>query len=465
MTFQTIPFLFLFLPLFLIGYLICPRKGKLLILTIGSLLFYAWGEPLYVILLMVSVGYCYWAAKKIDQSERPKVRRRILFQAIAIHVFALLYMKYYGFFLDTLRSLLHASWTYKTLPMPLGISFYTFMMLSYLLDVYWGKVKASTNILTFSAYATFFPKLIMGPIDRYANMVEDLEHPTPNVFSFGEGAERFLKGLAKKVLLADALGIIWTNVQSGSPSDLSLVTAWIGALAYTLQIYYDFSGYTDMAIGLAKMMGIRLMENFQRPYLSTSITMFWRRWHISLSSWFRDYIYIPLGGNRVSKGKHIRNIMIVWMLTGFWHGANWTFIVWGLYYGVLLILEKYVFSSAMKKLPVIIQWLITAFLVIISWVIFASPDVSSALAYLKSMFFMQGNLLVDEQTWWLLSNNLILLILGVLFVLPLGENIARRLKQNYGGAIALNILYLAMFALSLAYMMGQTYQTFLYAQF
>lgn len=465
MTFQTIPFLFIFLPLFLFVYFIAPRKGKMLVLTIGSLLFYAWGEPLYVGLLMLSVGYCYFTAKKIDRAERPEIRRRIVLQAILIHVFALLYMKYYGFFLDTLKEWMHASWTYKTLPMPLGISFYTFMMLSYLLDVYWGKVKASNQFLVFSAYATFFPKLIMGPIDRYANMKADFENPAPNLFSFGEGAERFLKGLAKKVLLADAFGIVWSNVQSGSPAEFAVVTAWIGALAYTLQIYYDFSGYTDMAIGIAKMMGIHLMENFQRPYLSTSITMFWRRWHISLSSWFRDYIYIPLGGNRVSKSRHMCNIMIVWILTGFWHGANWTFIVWGLYYGILLILEKYVFHDLLKKLPVFVKWLITAVLVIISWVIFASPDVGSALAYLKTMFFMQGNLFLNEQTWWLLSNSIILFILGILFILPLGENIAGRLKQSYGGAVALNIMYIAMFGLSLAYMMGQTYQTFLYVQF
>ena len=231
-----------------------PVKGKNIVVVTGSLIFYAWGEPLYVLLLIISVIYCYVIAQKIEKATRPSRRRRLLIQAILIHVFALLYMKYYGFFLDTLKTLFDASWSYKTMSMPLGISFYTFMMLSYLVDVYMKKVKASDSLMTFAAYATFFPKLVMGPIDRYANMVKDLQEPTGNVFTFGEGVERFLRGLAKKVILADALGAIWVSVTSNGIADLSMLTAWIGAIAYTLQIYYDFSGYTDMAIGIGKMM-------------------------------------------------------------------------------------------------------------------------------------------------------------------------------------------------------------------
>ncbi|MEG0275231.1 MAG: MBOAT family O-acyltransferase, partial [Longicatena sp.] len=434
MIFQSIPFLFGFLPLFLLGYFIAPKRYRNAVLVIGSLLFYAWGEPIYVALLIVSVIYCFNIAVRMEKAT-PTRRKKLLVQAIAIHVFALLYMKYYGFFLDTLQSLFHTTWTYKTCSMPLGISFYTFMMLSYLIDVYQGKVKASKKLIDFAAYATFFPKLVMGPIERYANMEAGIQNNVTNLSLFGEGVERFLKGLTKKVLLADGLGIIWAQVSTMASGELTVLTAWIGAIAYTLQIYYDFSGYTDMAIGIGKMLGFQLQENFNFPYLSRSITMFWNRWHISLSTWFRDYIYIPLGGNRVSKGKHLRNIMIVWMLTGFWHGANWTFIVWGLYFGVLLILEKYVWKNILAKLPKVISWAITMILIIISWMIFAAPDIDAAGRYIMTMFFMGDHSFVNQQTLWILSNQGLLILLGVVFVLPLEEYFMNRLKPIRGGAI------------------------------
>ena len=356
MLFSSIVFLFTFLPAVMILYYLLPVRFRNVILLLASLVFYAWGEPVYLFLMLLSILFNYFSGLDIARNLQDKraAKRSLVFNLI-INLAVLGFFKYEGFVLDTLNGILPVHISYHALPLPIGISFYTFQILSYIIDVYRGNVKVQTNLPNFALYVTMFPQLIAGPIVQYADVDEQLASREISRTKFGEGSMYFIRGLAKKVLLANTSGMIFTEVSGLAKDNIAVMTAWLGAFAYMFQIYFDFSGYSDMAIGLGKMFGFEFNMNFNYPYVSKSITEFWRRWHISLSSWFRDYVYIPLGGNRVSKIKHIRNLLIVWFLTGLWHGAAWNFVAWGLYYGVILIIEKYLLSPVLDRLPDVVR--------------------------------------------------------------------------------------------------------------
>lgn len=350
MLFSSIVFLFTFLPIVLILYYVLPAACRNPVLLLASLVFYAWGEPVYIFLMILSILFNYISGLDIARNlENKKKAKRSLVFNIIVNIAILGFFKYEGFVLDTINHVFPVHIKYHALALPIGISFYTFQIMSYIIDVYRGKVKVQKNLLNFALYVTMFPQLIAGPIVQYADIDEQLTHRRHSIGKFGDGCMFFIRGLAKKVLLANTSGMIFTEVTGLSKGNVSVLTAWLGAFAYMFQIYFDFSGYSDMAIGLGKMFGFELCVNFNYPYVSKSITEFWRRWHISLSSWFRDYVYIPLGGNRVSAARHIFNLLVVWLLTGLWHGAAWNFVVWGLYYGVILIIEKYLLAPDSGK--------------------------------------------------------------------------------------------------------------------
>ena len=341
MIFSSLFFLFVFLPLTLLVYFFVPKKAKNIVLLISSLIFYAWGEPVYILLMVFSIIYNYISGMEIDFYRRRGITaqlRLIFWLAVGVNLGILGFFKYYGFLLENLNRILPFTIKYTPLALPIGISFYTFQTLSYIIDVYRGDVDVQRNPINFGLYISMFPQLIAGPIVRYSDIEAQLTDRKVTFEGFGQGVKFFVKGLAKKVLLANNIGMAYTAISALPADKFSALAAWIGAVAYTFQIYFDFSGYSDMAIGLGKMFGFTFMMNFDHPYISSSITEFWRRWHISLSTWFREYVYIPLGGNREGTAKAIRNLFIVWTLTGFWHGAAWNFVVWGLSYGVLLVL-------------------------------------------------------------------------------------------------------------------------------
>ena len=387
MLFSSIVFLFTFLPAVMILYYLLPVRFRNVILLLASLVFYAWGEPVYLFLMLLSILFNYFSGLDIARNLQDKraAKRSLVFNLI-INLAVLGFFKYEGFVLDTLNGILPVHISYHALPLPIGISFYTFQILSYIIDVYRGNVKVQTNLPNFALYVTMFPQLIAGPIVQYADVDEQLASREVSWTKFGEGSMYFIRGLAKKVLLANTSGMIFTEVSGLAKGNIAVVTAWLGAFAYMFQIYFDFSGYSDMAIGLGKMFGFEFNMNFNYPYVSKSITEFWRRWHISLSSWFRDYVYIPLGGNRVSKIKHIRNLLIVWFLTGLWHGAAWNFVAWGLYYGVILIIEKYFLSPVLDRLPDVVRHIYSIVLVVIGWVLFFSSSFGQAADYIRVMF-------------------------------------------------------------------------------
>ena len=412
MIFSSIFFLFVFLPVTLILYFLVPWKLKNTVLLIVSLIFYAWGEPVYVFLMLFSILFNYISGIEIHkyrEENNEKFLRFSFWFTVVVNLAILGFFKYYGFLLDNINAILPVDIPYRELALPVGISFYTFQTLSYIIDVYKGEVPVQKNFINFGTYVTMFPQLIAGPIVRYADIDAQLVKRNLSLYKFGQGVAWFLRGLGKKVLLANNIGMTFDAIVAIAPGDRSMLTAWIGCLAYAMQIYFDFSGYSDMAVGLGKMLGFEFVRNFNYPYISKSITDFWRRWHISLSTWFREYVYIPLGGNRVSKLKHVRNILVVWMLTGFWHGAAWNFMMWGLYYGLLLLLEKYVLAPKLQKLPDIVQQIYSFVLVLIGWVLFFSASLPDALVYLGNMFGIGGHGIIDSTGLYYLAGNLLFL--------------------------------------------------------
>ena len=383
MVFSSIFFLFTFLPLSLLLYWMSPAKIKNFTLLAVSLFFYAWGEPVYVLLMIASILTNFVFGIFIESElikEKRAVRRALFISAVVFNILILGFFKYYGFLAENINALFNADIAYSELPLPIGISFYTFQVLSYVIDVYLGKVRLQRNPVSFALYVTMFPQLIAGPIVRYSDIESQLEQRNVSAAKFGEGAQRFIQGLGKKVLIANSMGALWDITQAMDMTGISVFSAWLGIIAYTFQIYFDFSGYSDMAIGLGKMFGFEFMENFDHPYVSRSVTEFWRRWHISLGTWFREYVYIPLGGNRCSRIRQIRNIMAVWMLTGLCHGASWNFVVCGIYYGCLLLIEKFFLKKLIDNAPAIISHVYCMLAVIIGWVLFASRDIESAAA-------------------------------------------------------------------------------------
>lgn len=468
MLFSSIVFLFTFLPAVMILYYLLPVRFRNVILLLASLVFYAWGEPVYLFLMLLSILFNYFSGLDIARNLQDKraAKRSLVFNLI-INLAVLGFFKYEGFVLDTLNGILPVHISYHALPLPIGISFYTFQILSYIIDVYRGNVKVQTNLSNFALYVTMFPQLIAGPIVQYADVDEQLASREVSWTKFGEGSMYFIRGLAKKVLLANTSGMIFTEVSGLAKGNIAVVTAWLGAFAYMFQIYFDFSGYSDMAIGLGKMFGFEFNMNFNYPYVSKSITEFWRRWHISLSSWFRDYVYIPLGGNRVSKIKHIRNLLIVWFLTGLWHGAAWNFVAWGLYYGVILIIEKYFLSPVLDRLPDVVRHIYSIVLVVIGWVLFFSSSFGQASDYIRVMFGAGAHGFADRESMYLLTSNLILWLILIFGSTPLVhfryEHMLRSKKWNT--TIINSVVYAALFIVCIAYLVTETYNPFLYFRF
>ena len=468
MTFNSVFFLFAFLPISLILYFITPKRFKTATLVLISLVFYAWGTPQYIVLMLFSVVFNYISGLEIDHylsEERFTGAKVTMVIAVVVNLLLLGFFKYYGFLISNINALTGLHIRYTELPLPLGLSFFTFTVLSYIFDVYNERTYAQKNFLNFAAYVTFFPKVISGPIVQYADMEQQLLKRDMVPAKFGAGINLFLVGLAKKVLIADNLGVAFGAI-SGM-SSMSVATAWLGMIFYSLELYFDFSGYSDMAIGLAKLFGFNLDKNFDYPYLSTSISDFWRRWHISLGAWFREYVYIPLGGNRCSTGKVVRNLAIVWLLTGLWHGASWNFILWGVYHGAFVILERFVLKDFLEKIPKPIRVFLTVFFVFFGWVLFFSPSLGSAIHYYGQMFGAGHLGFIDATAKYYFSGNLLLLLISIIGCGPIVQRLHQRLCYWKGGIFSYISLaaYGVLLILCVAYLMNATYSSFLYLQF
>ena len=415
MVFSSLIFIFIFLPLVLVSYYIAPRRLRNTVILLASLLFYAWGEPTYIILIIISILINYLGALLIRVHIKNKDKSKFIFiTLLLIDISILFFFKYYGFAIECLGSIIGLDLKVKSISLPLGISFYTFQQISYIADIYMQKVKPERNLIDFATYITMFPQLIAGPIVKYDDIHKQLANRKESINKFGEGVQRFIIGLGKKVILANNIGLIWTQVKEVNLNDLSIVLSWIGIIAFTLQIYFDFSGYSDMAIGLAKMFGFDFLENFDYPYISKSITEFWRRWHMSLGGWFREYIYIPLGGNKKGTLIQVRNLFIVWFTTGLWHGASTNFVVWGLYFGVILFIEKIYLKDLLKKIPSIFSHIYTLIIVMIGWVIFDMNTLTDSGHYIKIMFGFGNNIFIDNLAKYILTNNFIIIFIGLI---------------------------------------------------
>lgn len=470
MIFSSIFFIFAFLPLVLFVYYLVPFRLKNFVLLFFSLIFYAWGEPIYIVLMLFSIVINFVSGLEIEQHLQNDHKRKAQFAcvtSVVVNLFILGFYKYFGFLMENLNAILPFEISYTKLALPIGISFYTFQTMSYVIDVYRGKVEAQHNIVTFGAYVSMFPQLIAGPIVRYSDVEKQLMHRTLSLEKFGDGVMWFIKGMGKKVLIANNMGNVHEAILALGASQTSVLTAWIGCFAYTMQIYFDFGGYSDMAIGLGKMLGFDFMQNFNYPYTAKSITDFWRRWHISLSSWFKEYVYIPLGGNRGTTMMAIRNLMIVWALTGLWHGAAWNFIFWGLYYGVILIIEKYVIKDRLEHLPAGLQHGYTMILVMFGWVLFFAPTLGRAVSYMGTMIGIGGAGFVDGTGFYYLKSSLVLGIFAILASTPLiSFRFSRWLKAKevYKNVFAI-VTYAVIFFLCIAYLVNATYNPFLYFRF
>lgn len=467
MLFSSIIFIFYFLPIVLALYFITPKRFvniRNIFLLISSLFFYSWGEPVYVFLMIYSAFFNYFMALEIvKEKHRGGSGKKSMLFTLVINLLILGFFKYFGFLMDTISSILGIHLHYSALTLPIGISFYTFQALSYIFDVYRNRVKPQYSFLKFAVYLSLFPHILAGPIVKYRDIAEQLDNRTTSLEMFGKGATRFIYGLGKKVLLANNLAVLHTAILALSDNQVSIVTYWIGMIAYTLQIYFDFSGYSDMAIGLSCMFGFNVMENFNYPYISKTVTEFWRRWHISLSSWFREYLYFPLGGNKVTIPRHMFNLMIVWSLTGLWHGANWNFVMWGTYYGVLLIFEKYFFGKYINNAPEWAQHVYAMLIVMIGWVFFSSTNLTAAFHYIGVLFGGGSYAFANMTTLYFLRTNIILLVLsGVLSTPEPLKQFEFFTKKN---SIASIIIMLTIFILSIAYLIYSSYSPFLYFRF
>lgn len=458
MVFSSISFLFFFLPLLFLSYFICPKKYRHIILLIFSLLFYFIGEGWYLILLIASCIVNFIIGNFIYN----KRHKGIFIIGLIFNIGLLFYFKYMNFFLSTFTSIFNLNLSTLEIILPLGISFFTFQNLSYLVDVYKKEVIPSKNILNYMTYITLFPQLVAGPIVRYKDIEDDLLNPKESVDLFSEGVTRFIIGLSKKAIIADTIYNLYTNILQ---SNMTMFSYILVAICFTLQIYYDFSGYSDMAIGLGKMFGFNFKENFNYPLVATSITDFWRRWHISLSSFFKNYVYIPLGGNKCSKLKHIRNIFIVWFLTGLWHGASWNFIIWGLYFFVFLILEKFILKKYLKG--GLFSHLYTLIVVIISFVIFSITDLKEILIFLKGMIGI-GVPIINKEIIFYLKTNLVLLIIAIIGVSPFLKERIKKLQKGktrkvFESLEAISII--ALFLITIASIVSSSFNPFIYFRF
>lgn len=464
MVFSNLVFLCLFLPAVLLIYYAVRKELQNIVLLFFSLVFYAWGEPIYVFLMLFSILVNYWFGILLGNSRFTNGQRKLLLTfAIVMNIAILGYFKYANFLVDNINSILHTNIVLEKIPLPIGISFFTFHAMSYIIDIYKKKVDAQRNIFDLALYFTVFPQLVAGPIVRYNTISHQLHQRTVDAGKFSEGVRRFIIGLGKKVLIANQLGVIADEIFSMNPSDMSVSLAWMGAIAYTLQIYFDFSGYSDMAIGLGKMLGFDFLENFNYPYISKSISEFWRRWHISLGSWFRDYVYIPLGGNRVTTWKVYRNLFIVWGLTGFWHGASWTFMIWGIYYGILIALEKAGLENLLQKLWSPLQHIYVMFLVIIGWVFFRADNFSYCFEFLKSMFGFNSPL-TDINSYFYIMNYWGIFLLAIITAAPVFPWLQKMLSTKRFAVLS-PVYYLSILVIVLVFLTNATYNPFIYFRF
>ena len=463
MIFSSIPFLFFFFPLFILLYFTLPFKYKNYILLLFSLIFYAWGEPIYILLMIFSSIVDFINGKNIEKHKDDNKKKKIyLIISIIINISLLGFFKYADFFIKVINNILNLDIPLLNLGLPIGISFFTFQTMSYSIDVYRGDVKAEKDFLTFMTYVCMFPQLIAGPIVRYETVSSELHKRDINFKKFADGFTRFLRGLFKKVLIANNIGLLFTLITSSEVNDISIMTGVLAIVSYAFQIYFDFSGYSDMAIGMGNMCGFTFLENFNYPYISKSITEFWRRWHISLSSWFKDYVYIPLGGSRVNILKNIRNILIVWILTGFWHGASWNFIFWGLYYGILLLLEKFVLKKYIDKLPDFVKHIYTIVLVFIGWMIFAFDDSKYLFGFIKAL---TSNKFVDSAFLYYFKNYFLILVIATLFSLPVYPKVKEKMNNTIFTSLLSISIYVILFIITLSYLVSDTYNPFLYFRF
>ena len=467
MLFSSIPFLFWFLPSVLILYAAAPGSLKNTVLLLSSLFFYGWGEPRYVIWMMLAILMAYIFGLLIERYQSvPKLARLFLALSVSSSLLMLGYFKYADFFIRNVNAATGCSISLLNITLPIGISFYTFQILSYTVDVYRQDVKAQRNLIDLATYVALFPQLIAGPIVRYSDIAEQLKGRIHTMGKTAQGIRRFILGLGKKILIANLLGELCSIFRASD--DKSVLFFWLYAVAYTLHVYFDFSGYSDMAIGLGKLFGFDFLENFNYPFISKSITEFWRRWHMSLGTWFRDYVYIPLGGSRVSLPRHLFNIFLVWMLTGFWHGAAWNFVIWGLYFALLLILEKIWLLEILKKSHVLNRiYVLTA--AVISFVIFDATDMSQAFSYLKAMFGTGGYPLTSAASSYYFRSYFVVLMIALLGATPIPKSFCRRLQQRkMGTAVMLFAEPLALSALLLictAFLVDGSFNPFLYFRF
>lgn len=467
MLFSSTTFLFLFLPFSLVIYycfLKNNRNRQNTFLFIVSILFYAWGEPAFILVMLLSIIINFYFGKYIGELQlNDKRRKEALVIAIILNLSILFIYKYLMFTITVFNHVVNTNIYVPSIALPIGISFFTFQSMSYVIDVYRGE-QYQDNILNVGLYISFFPQLIAGPIVRYVTVADQINNRTENFDDFSSGVIRFIIGLGKKVLLANTMAVVADTFFNSPINTLSLVSAWLGAIAYAMQIFFDFSGYSDMAIGLGRMFGFHFLENFDYPYISTSITEFWRRWHMSLGTWFRDYVYFPLGGSRVeSKYRLIFNLFVVWLLTGIWHGANWTFIVWGLLYFALLAFEKITRFNKCENL-IVIRYCYTMFCVLVGWVFFRSDSIQTAILYLGAMFGSNG-ILVDNMSLFLLNENIVCFIISFLASTPVLKKIYHRYLSNKLGDIIVLMVLLSIFWVSVSYVVKGTYNPFIYFNF
>ena len=459
MVFTDLIFLFCFLPIsVLLTKLIRNIKLQNILLVVLSLLFYAWSNPIYVVLLILSILWNYFTAFELEAQDDEKTKKILLIVSVVVNLFILGFYKYTGFLMD----ILHIQSDLK-IALPVGLSFFTFSELSYIFDVYNDKSKPQKNIILFTLYVSFFGKISMGPIVSYHEMEDQLRNRTLSKAQYASGMVLISKGLIKKVLLADQLSYVYSILQNNT----STLGVWLLAISYMLQIYFDFSGYSDMAIGLSKFFGFDFKPNFDHPYTATSVQDFWRKWHISLSQWFRDYVYIPLGGNRVDKNTYIRNIFIVWFCTGLWHGANWTFILWGLYYGCLLLLEKFFLREKLEKLPKPISHIYTLLVVLIGWVFFMSPNITTAFSTLGKMIGIGTTTFANNQAKFMLKSYFILFVLAILLSTKVYDRIQIFVYNQYKMKAVYTTwtIYIILLIVCIAFIVGGTYHSFLYFAF
>ncbi len=466
MLFSSISFLYFFLPAVLILYFIVPKVLKNSVLLISGLVFYAWGEPRYVVIMVISILVGYVFGLLIEKFRGKKLSKVFMILSVCTDLGLLLYFKYVDFFIDNINNVTGLSIPLLRIMLPIGISFYTFQILSYTVDVYRGDVPAQKNPVTLGAYITMFPQLIAGPIVRYSDVERELRERKHTLQKIYEGIIRFCVGFGKKILIANALGELCDNFKN--TDEKTVLFYWLYAIAFSLHIYFDFSGYSDMAIGLGKIFGFTFMENFNYPYISKSVTEFWRRWHMSLGQWFRDYVYIPLGGNRVSLLKHLRNIFVVWFLTGFWHGADWNFIVWGLYFAVLLTLEKLWLGKYLKKSKVLSR-VYVLFLIVISFVIFNAAGMGEAMQYIGGMFGIGATGFAGAEWLYNLKSYALMFIIAAIGATPVPKLLVAKIKETKAGDIALSVLSpvfaVVIIILCTAYLVDGSFNPFLYFRF